>query len=826
MSKHNSNSKGPAIRRFAMTPLATAVVVAMNPGSAALAQDDRENSGIEEIIVTATKRTVSIQDVAQSITAFSTAEIARRGILDMADIASNLPSISNSTSRAGRNELVYRGISSGNSWRLASQVAVYLDDQPMTSATTQLDPRMVDIERVESLPGPQGTLFGSSSQTGTLRIITNKPNFDRFSGQMNVELKQTKDGEDSYDINAHLNIPVSDSFAMRIVAFSAKEGGYIDNVASTAPHYECVAGADCEGFVAAGPIDSTTPDNAGLVEDDYNDYTIAGARVSALWNINEDWDLLATVMHQDSETTGVWESDMGIGDFKVARFSDEWRTDKWTTYAFTVKGDLGFAEFSNSFAYADREQQYSFDNTHYEAWHTTYYGYWGNYYDYMEYYDIFDTGMNGGVYKSLQDAERITNELRLTSQGDSRYQWMIGAFYEDNTDGWLDQAHIPNLDSTGSWEYAQWQACEHNANGYDYIACPLPPANNIWYQDVYDRNVVQIAAFGELGYDFTDKLNVTVGMRWFQYDTHVVMNRQWPLGLPIYDAVIAGFGAGGLEEGKESDTALKLAMKYSIDDDRMVYAQFSQGFRLGGQNDGKSVRHGFVDETYDPDKVDNYEVGIKSEWLDNRLQINASVFLMEWKEVQLSIRADNFWWLSGTVNGGGGENLGGEFDVTWAATDNLRLSAAAYFGDAHYTDDYVTNEGNTELYAGTSMIDAASKKYSFAADYTIPQLFGNWDLNMRWDYRYRGPLYSTWDAAEEGVYNVDDFTMQNFQLGINNGDDWSVSLMVRNLTDERANTFTNDGDSWYGNFWGHTGFGDYQNLAKPRTISFRVEKKF
>jgi len=162
MTNHDSKPTGPDIKRFAMTPLATAVVVAMNPGSAAMAQDDRESGGIEEITVTATKRTVSIQDVAQSITAFSTAEIARRGILDMADIASNLPSISNSTSRAGRNELVYRGISSGNSWRLASQVAVYLDDQPMTSATTQLDPRMVDIERVESLPGPQGTLFAIS----------------------------------------------------------------------------------------------------------------------------------------------------------------------------------------------------------------------------------------------------------------------------------------------------------------------------------------------------------------------------------------------------------------------------------------------------------------------------------------------------------------------------------------------------------------------------------------------------------------------------------------------------------------------------------------
>jgi len=231
-----------------MTPLATAVMFALHPTAPALAQDTDESDefGIEEIVVTATKRTMSIQDVPQSITAFSTMEIQRRGILDMADVATNLPSISMSTSRAGRNELVYRGISTGGSWRLDSQVAVYLDEMPMTMSTTQLDPRMVDIERVESLPGPQGTLFGSSSQSGTLRVITNKPRFGEFSGEVMAELKTTDGGEESYDINGHLNIPVSDNFAIRVVAYHNKDGGYIDNVFATAPHTVCAPGSPCD----------------------------------------------------------------------------------------------------------------------------------------------------------------------------------------------------------------------------------------------------------------------------------------------------------------------------------------------------------------------------------------------------------------------------------------------------------------------------------------------------------------------------------------------------------------------------------------------------
>ncbi|MDG1709154.1 MAG: TonB-dependent receptor plug domain-containing protein, partial [Emcibacteraceae bacterium] len=204
---------------------------------AAQDQDSETDSGaIEVIVVTGTKRALNIQDVAQSITAFSTADIERRGILNMANVAAAIPSISLTSTRPGVNEIVYRGVSSGSGdWYKDSQVAVYLDDQPMTASTTQIDPRMVDIERIESLPGPQGTLFGSSSQTGTLRIITNKPSFERFSGQANGEVSTTKGGEMSYDFSGHINVPlVEDKFAIRVVGYKARDGGYIDNVLNDA----------------------------------------------------------------------------------------------------------------------------------------------------------------------------------------------------------------------------------------------------------------------------------------------------------------------------------------------------------------------------------------------------------------------------------------------------------------------------------------------------------------------------------------------------------------------------------------------------------------
>ena len=837
-----------------MTPLAAAVVAALSPTEAVFAQED-DDFGIEEIIVTATKRSTSIQDVAQSISAFSTMEIERRGILDMADIATNLPSISLSSNRAGRNELVYRGISTGGSWRLESQVAMYLDEMPMTMSTTQLDPRMVDIERVESLPGPQGTLFGSASQAGTLRVITNKPRFDGVSAQVSGEYKTTDGGEPGYDINGHVNIPLSDNFAIRIVAYTNKDGGYIDNVYSTTPHSACAPGAGCDrDFAQYGVVDrqgflnSATPDNAGLEEDDFNDYEMTGGRISALWNINEDWSLLGTYMMQNSETTGVWFSDTAIGDYKVARFSDEWRKDDWQNIALTVTGDLGFAQITNSFGYAERDQSYHFDNTHYEAYHTRlkgqYWAAWKNWYDTYwgypvyayNYYDKYDTEYNGGVYRSLQEAERITNEIRLTSTTDSRFQWMVGAFYENHKDGWVDDGEIPNLNSTKHWRYTQWRSCDLAGQGNNLFTCPAPETNDVWYQDSYRRDITQIAAFSEVDYRLTDNLKVTAGLRWFEYDRYVVNDRQWPLHMPVEAIGIDG-EAASLEEGTESDTFAKLGLSWNLTENHMVYGLFSQGFRLGGNNNPKAVRVNFVPELYTPDKLDNYEMGIKSEWFDNRLQINAAAFHMKWTDIQLGVRSgqSGLWWLRGTANGGGGENTGFEVDFDWRATENLRISGSAYMGDALYTDDYVSPEGVLQMSAGTQMPDSAREKFTLAADYTFRGVLGG-DIWVRLDAYYVGPMYSAlWRADESNPdspdyvvgnkEDVESFTKSNLQIGYER-ESWSATLFVRNLTNEKANTYTGSGATYAAEFWGHDGFGETRNYARPRTISLRLTKRF
>ncbi|MGI9199688.1 MAG: TonB-dependent receptor plug domain-containing protein, partial [Woeseiaceae bacterium] len=219
-------------RKYAMTPLAAGVVAALNPSGAALAQESEEGSNaLDEITVTATRRELNLQDVAQSITAFSNQDIADMGVRSMADYVKAMPSINLTETKPGVTSLAIRGISNGAfDYRLQDQTTIYLDEQAMTTSAQNISVRPIDMERIEVLPGPQGTLFGSSSQTGTLRLITNKPDFKEFAAMIQTDVGSTTGGAESYDISGMLNFAISETFAVRAVGYTSLEGGWVDNI--------------------------------------------------------------------------------------------------------------------------------------------------------------------------------------------------------------------------------------------------------------------------------------------------------------------------------------------------------------------------------------------------------------------------------------------------------------------------------------------------------------------------------------------------------------------------------------------------------------------
>ena len=799
---HARTSERTAPPAFRLKPLAIAVMAVHSP-LAVVAQEQTEEEAagptIEEVIVTATKREANMQDVAQSITAFTTDDLERLRARDMKEYIDALPSVGLVNSVPGRNSVVFRGVSTGSSeYRTDSMTAVYLDEQPLTTNSQQVDPWLVDIQRLEALPGPQGTLFGSSSQTGTLRVITNKPDPSGFSGQVDASIYSTRGGEPSYDLSGHVNIPVAVRFAVRVALFASHEGGYVDNV----------LGRDL----------ADTQDNSDVVEDDFNEYDVSGGRVAASWELGDRWSVIAGIIAQNSSATGAWESDPWLGDFKIVKFFDEYRDDDWHQNSITIKGDLGAAEFSATTAIFDRDIAYEWDNQVYEQYKDAYWGVYSG-------YGLYNSEYTFGTIFNDQTQERFSQEVRLTSTGASRFQWMVGAFYEDVDDEWFYGAQNPSLMDTVAWETANYYAYTYYS-AYDHIDYPLPPSD-IGYFNHFVRAVEQTAAFGELVYDVSDQLTTTVGLRWFEYDRNEYDQFHFPQGLPPLSALDSdgAYRAAGVEQ----DTALKLSAQYTLDNDRMVYFLFSQGFRLGGSNSQRAAATGRVPQNYGADILNNYEAGLKSEWFDNRLQLNVSAFYMLWEDIQIDNAGgvDDKWWLRGMINGDTARTMGVE--VTWDAsiTDSLRFEGSIFLADPEFNSEFTLLSGE-QITDGTTMPISPEFKYYFAVEYT----FWNWrdlgDLTVRYDTSHQSEVYNGLSSAiaEDPEGKQPSWTLSNFQLGIELPEGPQFMLEVNNVWDERTINYLDNGGNFQAAQFGDARFHNVRSYVAPRTIGLSATFRF
>lgn len=782
---------------FRKTPLAIAVAAALYPAALILAAD-RAGDTLEEVIVTATRREVNLQAVPQSVTALSTEFIQKQALTNLSDLVGALPSMNVYSSWPGQSSIIIRGIAtSASEFRIDSQVSIYLDEQPMTSITQQADVRLVDIERVELLPGPQGTLFGSSAQAGTLHYVTNKPDPSGFSSAVDLEVGTTEGGTESYDASGWVNIPINDNFAIRAVGFYSDEGGYVDLV---------------EGPTLMG--DAT---NADIARDDQNSYKQSGGRIAGLWTINPQWNVLATVIYQRSDTDGEFDTDPALGDYKITRFFDQWRDDEWYTLSGTVKGDLGFAELAVTATYFDRKVDYEFDDTNYSQWRTFRFGSAA----------LYDTGTLHAVTFNYQKQSRWAYEARLTSLGESKLQWMAGAFYEDVYDWWDygDRLTAGDFSQTRAWQEANRIACE-DINDPTIAKCPLDPTQ-IYYFNNYSNKVKQLAFFGELTYSLTDKWSVTGGARWFQFDREMFDKYNIPFGLPAQSDPDAN---GLLSQAKASDTSLKFSTKYQFTPEVMVYGLYSEGFRLGGQNSQRAANSGQVPLNYGPDTLTNYEAGIKSQWFDNRLRLNLSAFLMVWDDIQIHFDSTDAFWIEGNINGGKAEQKGVEFNGEWAATESLSFAWSAFLASPQFTEDtIVPNSDPPEVYIpkDSTLPYSPKEKYWASVDYTFPKflpLAG--DAWTRFSYNWQAKY---WDGLTAIADNDLEFLLPEmksgtFQLGFTSDNGWEASFIVRNLFDDRGITWkssTERGDVFGDPRWHHV-----EGIVRPRSYYLSFSKKW
>jgi outer membrane receptor protein involved in Fe transport len=722
----------------------------------------------------------------------------------MAEYMKAIPSMSTVAESPGRNEVVFRGVSTGSgAWRIESGSAVYLGDIPMTSATQAVDPRTVDVARIEALPGPQGTLFGSSSQSGALRIIPNQPDTSGGYGSIEVAGTYMSEGSPGHSVEGFVNLPlVEDKLAVRAVIFDSKSGGYIDNV--------------------LGENVFTTETNADVVEEDFNEWEQTGGRIAALWNISDEWDVELMYMNQSQTSQGDWKSDPNrddVGDLEIVRFHKDVREDDWWIGALTITGDVGFAEFKSVTSVLDREIFYDFDGTPDGQIRSQKVLTPGEYtFDNVWY----DTSFHQETWVNDQTAERVTQEFRLVSTGDSRLEWMIGAFYEKTEDKWdYAFANVENFSETAFGQY--WE--------YWYFELE----SDVWYKEDYEATTEQIAVFGEVNFALTDDLSATVGARWFEYDRERYEQKHWPEG-NVYEI--------DTYQGKDDDTLFKFSLNYNLTDDKMVYALASEGFRLGGFNSIKNPGS-VLPDTYDSDELRNFEIGMKSRWLDNRLQLNAALYRMEWKDIQRGITDPDDWSANGTVNMGDADINGFELDVSYYVNDQFKANLAYAYNDSEMDGDKwlsdivdLTEEWQDDQLAadGQSLAIAPPKKWWVGLEYTIPDAFPGLDAWMRYDHTWSDAMYHDWWNAMNaqtgygGRKLIDEGHQGNVSMGLGKAGSWSVMFSVWNIFDERNEQWV---ASWYDGDLGPTGtfagVNKYVNMPsynRPREYSLSFRKDF
>ncbi|HOP19300.1 MAG TPA: TonB-dependent receptor [Amphiplicatus sp.] len=730
-----------------------AVLLFASAPSAAVAQ---VSPATEEIVVTARKRAESIQDAPLSIQAFDGQKVDELNLNSFEDYVRFTPSVSFVSEGPGQSSVVIRGVtdSTGASFStIQSSAGLYLDEQPITVNGASPDPRLVDIERIEVLPGPQGSLYGASSQSGTVRIITNKPDPTQTEGYIEATGKSLlKEGEESYDFNGALNIPlIQDKLAFRITGFAVRDGGYIDNV--------------------LGTTSGGTVDNADVVEDDVNSATYYGGRTALRYLVNDDWTVTAAYLFQDVNVHGRSDYDPDVGDLEAVRFFKEYYNDQFQQGALTIEGDAGVADFVLATAYFNRKTAYLNDNTAYDQYLSAV----------SAYYPLYDfgpdpTGFNDGGTTD----ERITIEARLSSHYEaSRWSWILGAFYERGNSTFAVDSNVTDFPLTPGFATAQ-----------SYL--PTLEPTDVYFYQTGDYHREQFALFGELTYELTDRLSVTAGGRWFTANSDGVLHTELPFGATetIVDAdlPIVTFEDSNLTSD-EKDFLPKANVTWKATDDLLFYFTYSQGYRLGG---GNRQRLGLaVPAQYSADILTNYEFGWKSEWFDKALTLNGAAFYMKWDDFQSSIRnPDPTTYFYVIANVGQARIYGVEGELVVRPTDALEIGGSFTVLDAELSEPSALLSGDVSspIPKGARLPVSPKFKGALYAQYTVPLPSLGGEAYVRGDYSYTGESVNSIDPSIADIQHS--YEIADFQLGFKR-EDWSVNFFLNNAFDERAELFVN-----------------------------------
>jgi iron complex outermembrane recepter protein len=727
---------------------------------AAAAAADTDTDAIQEITVTAQRRVENAQDVPISIQALTGDTLAQLNVTTFDEFVKYLPNVTTASAGPGQSSIFMRGLSVGVTGQQGTgttgpipNVAVYLDEQSGAMPGRNLDVYAADIERIEVLEGPQGTLFGSGAEAGVLRYITNKPKLDVTEGAVNAAYSYTAHGDPNSGVDAMINLPlIADTLAVRAVIYSDSQGGYINNVPATFTR----AGTD-QGFrssvgnvVTPGvvPTDSQSINNDNLVANAINPVTYQGFRLSGLYKINEDWNALLTQSYQNMNAQGVFyqmpygpegltftpaqQGAEPIGVTKlpplsVALFTPSYDKDKFENTALTVNGKIGDLKVVYSGGYLVRNVEQQQDYTNYSR------GVFGSYYQCAGYTKSSTAGTCYSPAAAWQETEKNTHqshELRVSTPDDWRIRGIGGVYWEefkiyDDTD-WTYKT-VPTCSATVDTN------CFNNVQPWPGSTAnnPNERGDNVGFFDDTTRTILQRAAFGSFDVDIIPKtLIFTAGTRYYKFDESEVggdvgsfycktystpttyfgpctsatngNGKQGGIGIPGSAPYGTNLNAAAFNNSQYHGFRSRANLSWHVTDDVLLYYTWSQGFRPGGFNRGTKLEQPDASgayqyatpSTYSPDTLVNNELGWKTEFFNHRVQINGAVYQEDWKNtiVEFFDPQQGFGNLTFVTNGPNYRVRGGELQAITRVTEGLTIQgSASYNKSTQQNSPFLTN---------------------------------------------------------------------------------------------------------------------------------------
>jgi len=775
-----ANSAAPAVTGPETPPVIPAAPSVSSPIPAAPPSATASND--TEIVVTALKRATNLQRTPLAISAIGAQSLANQGITDSSQLARATPNLVIRENSNGGSRVTIRNIYASGE----PTVGLYYDETPITGSVgvssdaggTTPDIRLFDVERVEVLRGPQGTLYGAGSMAGTVRLIFNKPDLYHYDGSMSGQLSTVSHGDLGYNLQGEVNVPIAEGvLAARAVGFYEHQGGWLEN--STLGLHDFNKSKSYGGrlLVRFRPVDNLTIDGMAVLQDRHG--------YSSSWDYQE-------------YVNGGPKYDQSLATLTPQR-------DKLQLYSGTLNWDFGFATLTAIASYSKRNLAFNFDYTPYftgaaakatptSAGCLRYNNIpAGGACDPAQLAGYRDYALSQAPITAYQpqSTRTSTQEVRLAN-GDHRLQWTIGG-YHSYRKNFVDSS----LDTT------------------DAVTGKMLFPHKIWYRRTVLDILEQYAAFGEVTYKLTHKLSLTAGLRYFDYkktDTGEVQVGNIVVGNYPQPPITA--------HSSENGTVLKFNASYQLTRDVMLYASASQGFRPGGVNESIGLPAALG--PYHSDSLWDYEIGFKTAWFDRKLIINGDIFQINWKNLQVSASANDgaFGFIT---NAGDVRVRGIEIESTIRPIDRLTLQASGSYTVAKLRGDEVAPPGITIIGAGSDGdYVPMTPKWTLqgSAGYVFP-VSDSLEVLTYADVNYMGPSWTQFDRVNAYEHRLPGYALTGLRFGLQSSDNrWGVYAFVNNVFNVLGLTSKNGGAS--------TGGLDAINVVsvRPRTIGLNFRTKF